>query len=172
MKKVKKSLVAAAALASIGTAGIAGMQAVNAQSDSSSTDPMSNLVDKLATKFNLKKEDVQKVFDEDRTEHETQRETEMSTRLQKLVDASTITAEQKTKIEAKFKEMKAARESERDSMKNLTNTERKAKMDQKKSELETWAKDNGIDLTKLQGIFMGPGGFGGPGSHSHRGPRE
>lgn len=131
MKKVKKSLVAAAALASIGTAGIAGMQAVNAQSDSSSTDPMSSLVDKLAAKFNLKKEDVQKVFNEDRTEHETQREAEMSTRLQKLVDAGKITAEQKTKIEAKFKEMKAARESERDSMKDLTDTERKARMDQK-----------------------------------------
>lgn len=162
MKKVKKSLVAAAALATIGTAGVIGTQVTHAASDTSSNDPTSSLVDKLVSKFNLNKADVQKVFDENRTEMEAKHEAEVSARLQKLVDAGTITSEQKTKIEAKLKELKAERESDRDSMKNLTDSQRKAKMDAKKTELENWAKDNGLDLTKLQGVFMG-GGHRGPG---------
>ena len=163
MSKIKNSLVAAAALATIGTGGFIGMQAVNDEGNSSSTDPMSSLVDKLVSKFNLNKTDVQKVFDESRTEMEAKREAKTSTKLQKLVDAGTITAAQKTKIEAKIKELKAARESNKDSMKDLSDDERKAKMDSERTALETWAKDNGIDLARLQGIFMGGhGGLGGP----------
>ena len=164
MNKVKKSFIAAAALATVGTAGIVGVSAVNAEANTSSTDPMSSLVDKLASKFNLNKTDIQKVFDESRAEHEAQHEAEQSARLQKLVDNGTITADQKTKIEAKFKELKASREANRDSMKDLTEDERKAKMDAERTSLEAWAKENGIDLTKLQGIFMGrgPGMKGGP----------
>ncbi len=163
MKKIKKSLVAAAALATIGTGGIIGMQAVNAES-ATTTDPMSSLVDKLVSKFDLNKEDVQKVFDESRTEMEAKREAEQATRLQALVDNKTITSEQKTKIEAKIKEMKAERESSKDSMKDLTEAERKAKMDEKRAELEAWAKEIGLDLSKLQGVLMrgGPGSLGGP----------
>lgn len=163
MKKVKKSLVAAAALATIGTGGVIGVQAVSAESGTSN-DPMSSLVDKLVSKFNLNKDDVQKVFDESRSEMDAKREAESSERLQKLVDAGTITAEQKTKIEAKLKELKAERENDKESFKDLSDDERKAKMDEKRSELESWAKETGLDLTKLRGVLMGgPGGHGGPG---------
>lgn len=161
MKKVKKSLVAAAAIASIGSVGAIGLQAVHAASDTStSTDPMSSLVDKLVSKFHLNKADVQKVFDDSHSEMEAKHEANQSARLQKLVDEGTITAEQKTKIEAKLKELKTAREANKDSMQNLSKTERKAKMDAERTALETWAKDNGINLTKLQGVFRG-GGYGG-----------
>lgn len=169
MKKVHKGLVAAAAFATIGTAGLVGTHATHATSDTSSSDPMSSLVGKLASKFNLDKSDVQKVFDENRSEMEAKHETELTTRLQKLVDAGTLTAEQKTKIEAKLKQIKAERESNKDSMKDLNDTERKAKMDAKKTELEAWAKENGLDLTKLRDIFMkgGRGGHGGPHQMMH-----
>lgn len=160
MKKVKTGLVAAAALATIGTGGLLGMQAVHAES-STTTDPMSSLVEKLANKFNLNKNDVQKVFDENRSEMEAKHEANVSTRLQKLVDAGTITSDQKTKVEAKLKELKSARETDRDALKNLSPEERKAKMEEKRNELDTWAKENGIDLTKLEGIFRGGHGFHG-----------
>ena len=165
MKKIHKGFVAAAAFATIGTAGLVGAQATHAASDTGSkSDPMSSLVDKLVSKFNLNKSDVQKVIDENRSEMDTKREARLSTRLQKLVDDGTITATQKTAIEAKLKELKSERESNKGSMKDMTDTERKAKMDTKKSELEAWAKENGLDLTKLRGIFMGGGrgGHGGP----------
>ena len=165
MKKVKKGLAAAAALATIGGAGVLGVQAVSAESgNSSEANPMSSLVDKLVSKFNLNKEDVQKVFEENRSEMEAKREAETSERLQKLVDAGTITAEQKTKIEAKLKELKSQRETNRDAMKDLSDDERKAKMDEERTALESWAEENNLDLSKLRGILMGrPGGRGSPG---------
>lgn len=171
MTKLRKGLVAAAAVAVVGSAGLAATQAVNAATSDSSTGQTS-IVDKIASKFGLNKDDVQKVFDEDRTAHEAERQAKQSEQLQKLVDAGTITADQKAKIEAKIAELQSKRESERDSFKNLTDDERKAKMDAAKTELDQWAKDNGIDLTKLQGVFMGgrghgPGGPGGP-----DGPRD
>lgn len=129
------------------------------------TTTQGNLVDKIASKFNISKDDVQKVFDEDRAAHEAEHDKEVSDRLQKLVTDGTITAAQKTAIEAKIKEMKADREANRDAMKNLSETERKAKMDEKRSALEAWAKEQGLDLSKLKGVFGGPHGHG-----NHGGP--
>lgn len=123
---------------------------------------MSNLVDKLVSKFNLNKEDVQSVYDEAHKEHEAQREQEQTKKLQALVDNGTITASQKTAIEVKIKEMKAECESSKDSFKDLSEDERKAKMDEKRQKLESWAKEQGLDLSKLRGVLMGGRGHGGP----------
>ncbi len=119
---------------------------------------MSSLVQKLAAKFNLNKDEVQKVFDEDRTAHEAEREQKLSERLQKLVDAGTITSAQKTAIENKLKELREERQADREEMKDLSDSERQSKMDEKRNELEGWAQEQGIDLTKLKGVFGGPGG--------------
>lgn len=154
--------------ATAGAVGLGSLASVGivsaATSNSGSAD---SLVDKIATKFNVNKDDVQKLFDEERTARQAEHEKEVNERLQKLVDAGTITAEQKTAIEAKLKELKADREANKDDMKNLSDDERKAKMDEKKTALEVWAKEQGLDLSKLKGVFRGPGGPGGPG-----GPRQ
>lgn len=169
MKGLHKSLVVGGLLTAVGLSTVAGVGMASAESGTSgSTDPMSSLVQKIASKFNLNQADVQKVFDEDRSARETEREQKQAERLQKLVDDGTITATQKTAIEAKIKELKSEREANKDEMKNLSAEERKAKMDTKKTELEAWAKEQGIDLSKLQGIFMG----GGHGPHGHDRPQE
>jgi hypothetical protein len=162
MTKLKKGLVAAAAVAVVGAAGLTATQAVSADTtDGAST--KTSIVDKIATKFGLNKEDVQKVFDEDHATHDAERQAKQSERLQALVDKGVITADQKTKIETKLKELQATRESEKDSFKTLTKDERRAKMDANKAGLEKWATDNGIDLTKLEGLFMGGAGGRGHG---------
>ncbi len=101
------------------------------------------LTDRIAAKFNLKKADVQAVVDSYRTDKQAERQAEGSTRLQSLVDKGTITADQKTKIEAKQKEFQTSRETER-------------------TALEKWAADNGIDAKYLMGGGMGGRGHGGP----------
>jgi ribosomal protein S16 len=154
---VKKSLLVGGVLGTVGLSSLAGIGAVSAASNSNGR---SNLVDKIASTFSLNKDDVQKVFDEERAEHQAERKAKVSARLQKLVDKEAITTKQKTAIEAKLEEMRAKREAEHESMKDLTPTERKAKRKQNKAEMEAWAKEQGIDLTKLKGIFMG-----------HHGPR-
>lgn len=158
MTKLRKGLMAAAAVAVFGSAGLIATQSANAATNDSGA-AQSSIVDKIASKFGLNKDDVQKVFDEEHSAREVEHQARLSEKLQKLVDKGTITADQKAKIEAKFAEMQSQRDTERDSFKNLTEAERKTKMDANKAELDQWAKDNGIDLSKLDGVFMGgPGG--------------
>jgi hypothetical protein len=164
MKLPVKQIIAAGIVGTVGIAGLTTFGIANAETSSNTSDgPMSSLVEKIANTFNLDRSKVQEVFDTDRTERETEREAEQAERLQALVDDGTITAAQKTAIEAKIKEMKAERDANKDAMKDLTNDERKAKMDEKRKALETWAKEQGLDLSTLKGILGGPGGgHGGP----------
>ena len=164
MKVLTKSLIVASVLGTIGAGGLATAGIASAAT-TPSTDPMSSLVDKIASTFNLDKTKVQQVFDTQRATREADREKQQATELQAMVDNGTITAAQKTAIEAKIAELKKSREADITTKKNLTDAERKAKMDEKRTELESWAQEQGIDLTKLKGILGGgPGGPGGPGN--------
>lgn len=156
-------MLAAGAISTVGLASLAGVSAVSAQSGSPSG--QAGLIEAISSKFNLNKAEVKQVFEAQHEKREAEHAKKQSERLQKLVDNGTITAEQKTAIETKLEELKADREANKGSMKDLTPEERKAKHDQKKAELEAWAKDNNLDLTKLKGVFMGgPMGHRGPGS--------
>lgn len=164
MKTPVKQFIVASIVGTIGMAGLATAGIANAETSNSSSDnPMSSLVDKIASTFNLDKSKVQEVFDAERTEHEAEREQQRTEKLQALVDAGTITEAQKTAIETKLKEMKAERETNGDDLKDLSDDERKTKMDEKRTALETWAKEQGLDLSELRGVLGGPGGHGGGG---------
>lgn len=120
--KISKKVAVAAVAAVVGLAGTVGMGVASAQT----SDSRDSIVDKIAAKFSLNKDDVQAVFDEQRQEHMAERQAEFSEDLQQKVDAGDITAEQKALIEAKQDELQAARE---------------AKM----TELDEWAETNSID---------------------------
>lgn len=163
---MKKSIIAAGAIATIGIAGLTGVAAANAESasSSSSTNPMSSLVDALASKFNLNKTDVQAVFDAQKTKMHEERETTVKAEVAKLVTDGKITQAQADKINAKRAELQKEREANKDSADSKTKEERQAETSTKKTELETWAKENDISTEYLRYV-MG----GGP-AHSH-GPR-
>ncbi|HMT56329.1 MAG TPA: hypothetical protein PKD20_05665, partial [Candidatus Saccharibacteria bacterium] len=126
--KVNKKLFVAGVVTAVSAGSFLG---VNAASAATSNDG-SSIVDKLVSKFNLNRDEVQAVFDEQHDEMEAERAQEMSDRLQEKVDSGDITAEQKTLIENKLAEQKTAREAER-------------------SELEAWATENNIDAKYLMG---------------------
>lgn len=121
------------------------------------------LVDQLATRFNLNKADVQKVFDEHRAEKRADREKNYEDRLQKAVDAGKLTSEQRDKVLAKHKELVSQMQADRDSMKDKTPEERKSARDAKRSEIEQWEKDNNIPAGYL--MMDGHGGPRGGGMH-------
>lgn len=121
---IKKSLLVAGAATTIGVAGLSGLGVASAATNSNGED---GLVSKIATTFNLKEADVQAVFDEEKAERNAERQAELADRLQDAVDDGDITAEQKTLIENKLKELQTAREAEH-------------------NELETWAKEHEVDL--------------------------
>ena len=129
--KVPKKIAVAGLTAAVGLSGIAGIGIVSAQASGGQSD----LVAKIAEKFNLNQGDVQAVFDEEHAARQAERQAQISDHLQSLVDDGTITTDQKSAIEAKQAELKTQRESDR-------------------SELEAWASDNGIDLKYLRPAGM------------------
>jgi hypothetical protein len=120
---IRNKVAAGSAMLAVVATSLAGFSTVSAQSGSSGD----SLAEKIASKFNLNQDEVKAVFDDDRAAHEAERQSQITERLEKAVDKGEITAEQKTKIEAKMKELQDAREAERAS-------------------LESWATDNKIDM--------------------------
>lgn len=88
------------------------------------------LVDKIASKFNVNKSEVQAVFDENHQEQRAERQANMSKTLQSAVDAGKITSEQKTLLENKMKDNQTARDTEI-------------------AELKKWAEDNNIEYSYI-----------------------
>lgn len=121
--QMKKSLLIAGAVTTIGLAGLTGT-AVLAMGGSHTDLRNDSLITKLAQRFNINETDIRAVFNEVRLEKESER-------LQKLVDDGKITAEQKTLIENKIKEIWAVR-------------------DQEQIDLKTWSTEKGIDLKYLR----------------------
>ncbi len=164
---MKKKLVALGIAAVVGTVGLTGATVANAVTNTGSN-PMSSLVDALASKFNLNKADVQKVFDEQRSAKQAEHEEKVKDKLAELVKAGKLTQAQADKLLAKRAEMEKEREANREAMKDKTREEMKSTMEAKRAELEKWASDNGIATEYLR-FLMGHGihghGPGGPGPH-------
>jgi hypothetical protein len=151
---MKKQYIAAAIVAgSLGLGGL-GVGVVSAATD---TKP-ATLVDELAQKFNLKKADVQAVFDQHKTEMDASREQKFTEKLDAAVTKGTITSAQKDLIVKKVAELKASRDANRDAMKDKTQAEREAAMKADRDALQTWADANKIPMDLLMGGMGGPGG--------------
>jgi hypothetical protein len=162
---MKKHLVIAATAATIGLTGLGvGVAHAATTASSTSTNPMSSLVDAVATKFNLNKADVQQVFDEQKSKMDAEREQTIKDKVAKLVTDGKITQAQADLINAKRAEMQKQHDANKASMQSMSDTERKAAMEKEKTDLETWASQNNIDSQYLRYIFGGGHGHGG-----HRG---
>ncbi len=111
------------------------------------------IVQKLAERFNLQPEEVNKVFEEVRQERWQQRETWFEGKLDAAVKAGTITEAQKKAILKKRTEIQKKKETIRTS--NLTPQERWEKMSKLREEMRSWAENNKIDPSFCLG-----GGFG------------
>ena len=168
---MKKKLLIAGAAATLGLAGL-GVTAYAA-----TTDGGNGLVEAIASKFNLNKDEVQKVFDEQKSKMDAEREQRIKDELATLVKEGKLTQEQADKLIAKRAEMEKDREANRpdkDGKKpsEMTDAEREAKkkeMEAKKTELDTWLKEQGISAE--YGRFL-MGGRGGPGGHGMGDPGQ
>ena len=163
LKQFKKPMLVAALAGLIGVSSLGVSQAVHAQSDGHNP-----LVDKIAAKFNLNKDDVAKVFDENRTEHATERKQEVEQELNQAVANGQITSQQKDEVISKLKELKSFFRS----LKDKSPSERKTALEARHIELLKWAKDNHIPKR-----FITPRGMhDGSGSHKpdfdHDGPHS
>ena len=165
---MKKQLLTAGIMSAVGLAGITGASMAFADDNSSTNNsPMSGMVTAIADKFKLNKDDVQKVFDEQHSKMEQEHEQRVKDELATLVKDGKLTQEQADKLAAKRAELEKERQANRTNNQQKSRDDMKKEMDTKRSELETWAKDNGIDSQYLR-FVMGRGGHGGG---EHGGPK-
>ncbi|OGK17494.1 hypothetical protein A2774_05620 [Candidatus Roizmanbacteria bacterium RIFCSPHIGHO2_01_FULL_39_12c] len=155
----KKILIALAILGIVLFAGFS----VNAQSQSFHDD----LIKKIAERFNLKEGDVTAVFEEYRGEHQAQMQAKLEENLTQAVKDEKITEAQKQAILKKHEEMKNNHPNFEE-FKNLTAEERQQKMQEKRSEMEAWAQENGLSLDTLHKVMGFGHGFGKRGLWMHR----
>lgn len=154
----RKLVLLSSLIATVAVASVVGFGAAKAENNRGSL----GLADKIASKFNLKSADVQKVIDEDHKSHEAERKADMKDRLDQAVKDGKITADQETKLIAKLDEMQAVREKARTANTTTSRSDKKAAMDKERSDFEAWLKSNNIptDVVPMMGKGMGHGGMG------------
>ncbi len=118
-----------------------------------------SMVAAIAQKFNLNQSDVQTVFDEQRSKHQAEMKSQMESKLTQAVADGKITEAQKQAILTHHDAMKDSRPN-RGEFQNLTEEQRKAKMDERRAEMDAWLSQNGLTQEKLQEV-MGHRGMGG-----------
>ncbi|MDO8507369.1 MAG: hypothetical protein Q7S53_02270 [bacterium] len=151
--KTKTLAVTAVALGTFALAGIYGVGVIKAETAENGRD---TIVQKIADKFKLNKDEVKAVFDENRAERQGKMEERFEANLNKAVESGKITEAQKSAILTKHKEIQA----KRDGLKDLPQEERHDAMQKIHEEMENWAKDNGIDMSQIAGP-RGEGHHGG-----------
>lgn len=157
MIDIKKKILISALVLIITATGVAATSHVFAQNANSG--PFSTLVQMIADKFNLNRNDVQAVFDQYRTDRQNAMQTRFEKMLNQLVQDGKITDAQKQLILNKWQELKANRQKDAANWKNMTPDQRKAARESQKQALSDWAKQNNIDLQYLYAGRMGH--FGG-----------
>lgn len=139
------------AATTLGVVGAFGISHAYAQDAKDGTAPL--IVQNLAKAFGVSEDEVQTIF-------ENTREQRKDEHLDALVEDGTLTQEQRDTLEAKQEEMQTKRKEIMDQ--SMTAKERHEALQDLHDEFETWAEEQGIDLSEI-----GPG-FGGK---LGRGPR-
>lgn len=166
MKISKKMLVTLSAGTVVGLSSLGLMAAASAATSTSGN----SLVDKIATKFNLKKADVQAVFDQEHAERDAQRLADIQTKLATAVKDGKLTQAQSDALLAKIKEVQSIREANKDKFSSMSQTERKAAMDAEKAAMDKWIADNKIPSEFARLVMGGGRGHGHGGGHGFGGP--
>lgn len=139
-------------------------QMVSAQTNSN----YPSIIQKLASKFNLKVGDVEAVFAEAKAEREAQQQAEFEKILEQAVANGELTSAQKEVILQKRADLAATLKN----MANLTPTERKQTLDKIRTDMKSWAETNGINLKYLFGFGIKGFGRGHKGFEGFNGPEE
>src|SRR3989344_1136105 len=139
----KKILIPVIAITVAGTAAF-GVASANAQTTAY---PLSGLAGAISQKFGIDKTQVQSVVDDYHKKHQEEKRQMMQKRMEEKltqdVKDGKITEAQKQAIIKKFTEMKSSVKPE--SFKDMTAEERKKAMENKRTELKSWAESQGID---------------------------
>lgn len=151
----KKIILTGLAAAIVGTATLGTSQIVHAQT--TGNNPMSQLTQMIAQKFNLNQSQVQAVVDQFQKQRKTQIQQKIqqreNTRLDQLVSQGKITGQQKQAILDEQAKLKS--EYNPQSFKGITAAQRRQQIQKEQAEIQAWAKTQGISASYLRTGFMG-----------------
>jgi len=148
--KLKRSLLIGAAVATTALGGIGAIGVASAATNSATTGS-SSIVDKIASKFNLNKSDVQAVFNEDRTTRQADMAAKQKERLAQAVTDGKLTQAQADYITKAQAEIASLRGTTKPGEESDTTREQ---IKTKTEALRKWATDNKIDLKYVMGGGM------------------
>lgn len=146
---MKKTFIISAVVLTLGVTGLGASHALAQDA----TYP--SIVQRIADKFNLKPEDVQAVFKEEREERHKEMETRLGQRLDALVKEGKLTEEQKQAFLKKHEEMQKNFEENFVKFKEMSPEDRQEIKVDKKDDLKAWADEQGIDLKEVFGDGFG-----------------
>jgi hypothetical protein len=151
----KKLVLPAVVIVLVGGATF-GVVAASAQSPTGT--PLSGLAQAIASKFHLNQNDIQSTINDWHTQQKSQMQQRMqqrlSDKLDQLVKDNKITASQKQAILDKLNQLK--NDFSKEDWKSKTPQERRALMQQQRTDIENWAKSQGIDPNVLSHVFSLP----------------
>lgn len=116
-------------------------------------DPQQNIIQKLSEKLGISQDKVKSAFEEIHGERQTEMKANIEQKLTQAVTEGKIIETQKQAILTKFSEMHQNHRGNFQEFKSMTPEQRKQAKDSRKSELETWAQQNGINLETIKEIF-------------------
>jgi hypothetical protein len=152
----KKWVLVPVAAAAVGI-GAFSLTAGSASAHGMGVGDHGTMIARLAQAFGKSEDEVKAVLEQVRSEQEAARLAELTAKLDAGVSAGQITSEQKQLILDKFAAMKAEREAQhqawKDSGEKPTMAIRHENRQDRKTELETWATDNGISTEFLRSLF-------------------
>ncbi len=161
-----KKLILTVAAISVLSGGLVVATNAFAQTPANGQNGVSSLIQEIADKFHLNKDDVQSVFTQHQKEMQTQREANYENYLQNLVDTGKITSSQKQLILDKHNELLSQMQSDKQNLKTMTPAQRRAQMQSNMQDLKNWASQNNIPLQYLRPFGPGKGRFGKFGGHN------
>lgn len=147
---MNKKLIIPVFLAVFLTLAAVSANKISAEGD---TDGSTTLVQQIAARFGLKQADIQSAFDDFRTKRQAQGQQRLEDRLNQDVADGKLTPAQKELILNKHQELQSKRGNKPDNWFSLSPEERRSYMDAQRQEMQTWAKDNGIDTSYFFGGF-------------------
>ncbi len=163
MQKPKISTMLVAGGIALGLAGVSA-GAIHAAS-TNSNNPVSNIVNAIASKFNLNPSDVQQVFDQQHAQMQAEHLQNFKDQLTQAVKDGKLTQDQMDKIVAKQQELQSQAEANKTAFVGKTPQEVRTLIDAQRKALDQWVSDNNIPKEYLRFGFGGGrghmrGGFG------------
>lgn len=142
MKTNNKVVISGLALGVIALAGAAvyGINQASADENNRNT-----IIQKIVERFGLNQEEVEQVFEEHKQEKQAERQAEKEEALSQAVTDGKITEEQKQLILQKMEENKGFKSS----LKDLSQDEKRQKVQEHREEMKAWAEENGIDMKEI-----------------------